>query len=1029
MSVPLPAFTLTPLEELILKVQASIYTPVAPLEITSWLTPEPVPFAARESGEKSFIAVGQSWGRRIFDCAWMKFTADLPTGIEDRPLVARIDINGELCIVDTAGVPVRGLTNVKSTFDERLGGPAKTIYQLPVAAIRDNRVELWADCGFNDLFGFLKDNGAVALAEIATCREDLRQLYYDLETLRDFQLDLPAGDPLHESLQADVDAVAARLDCSDTASVQRVRDALRHWFESAVKDRLHVHAIGHAHLDLAWFWPIRETIRKGARTFASALYNIERYPEYVFGCSQPQLFAWMKEHYPALYVKIKAAVLVGRIEPQGTFWVEPDCNMPSGEAFVRQVLLGAKFFREEFGVVPNYCWEPDVFGYNGQLPQILKKSGHDYFMTQKLSWNVVNRFGHQSFHWEGIDGTRILTHMLPEETYNSPGAARSLRRIATNYFERDVSDHALMAFGIGDGGGGPDAEHLERLRRAPGLPGLPTVKIEKAADFFTTWSADAEKFPIWKGELYLERHQGTLTTQAKVKRYNRRCEVALREVEWSAFLAATHAAVPYPAEALDRLWKEVLLYQFHDVLPGSSIKRVYDECHARYETILDELSHLQRVSYTAVASRLGPSGTPVVFNSLFWPRNEWIRVDGAWRRIDVPALGWALLPPPASQTFSGLIAQPTLLENECLRATFSAEGRMISLYDKKAAREVLAAGEWGNDFVVIPDTGDAWDFQTDHANKDVWGYLKQPVRRPQLHATSARLDGPCAQLEQIWRIGKSEIRQTLRLFDGADSLRFETTVDWQEPAHMLRVRFPVAIRSDEARFEIPFGSIRRSTLDDTVHRHAQIEVAALQWVDLSQADYGVALLNDCKYGFRIKGHTIDMTLIRSVPYPGAPLIGRDDAADGASTSVYGDLGAHMFTYTLQLHTGAADSGKITAAARMLNTPPVIVTAANSGDAVNGGQRSGAWAMVSDPTGIELAAVKPAEDKNGWIVRLVNTTDRSADLEFARSELVVDCTECDLTEVPSVGPRATEADSRLIRFTPFEIKTFRINCPK
>jgi len=1036
-----PEVSLTPLETLLLRVQAAIYTPVAPLEITAWLTTEPVPFADRETGAPASVALGQSWGKRLFDCAWMRFRATVPaapagatTPRRADALVARIDINGELCIVDEAGVPVRGLTNVKSTFDERLGGPAKTIYHLPVGLIRaDRTVEFWADCGFNDLFGFLKDNGAVVLAELATCREDVRQLYYDLETLRDYQLDLPADSThagLHERLRADIATVAATLDCAERASVYHARDLLRPWFESAIDPgRLHVHAVGHAHLDLAWLWPVRETIRKGARTFASALYNIDRHPGYIFGCSQPQLFAWMKEHYPALYVKIKAAVLAGRIEPQGTFWVEPDCNMPSGEAFVRQILLGAKFFRDEFGIVPDYCWEPDVFGYNGQLPQILRKSGHDYFMTQKLSWNVVNRFPHQSFHWEGIDGTRLLTHMLPEETYNSPAAARSLRKIATTYAQRDVSGHALMVFGIGDGGGGPDAEHLERLRRAPGLPGMPAVTIEPAAAFFKTWARDAARFPSWKGELYLERHQGTLTTQSLAKRNNRRSEIALRELEWAAYLAATHAGVAYPAEALDRLWKEVLLYQFHDILPGSSIKRVYDECAARYTLILDELAALTGERYSAVASRVAPAGSRVVFNSLAWPRTEWLKLADGWRWLELPALGWAVVPAPAAPAFPGLVAEACRLENECLRVVFSDDGRIASLYDKRSAREVIAPGEYANDLVVIPDTGDAWDFETDHDKKDVCGYLRQPVRRPQLDSSKAYIDGPCAVIERVWRIGASEIRQRLRLFAGADSLGFETTVDWHEPAHMLRVRFPVAVQSDEARFEIPFGSILRSTRDDTSERRAQIEVAALQWVDLSQADYGVSLLNDCKYGFRIKGQVIDMNLLRSVPHPGAALIGKDDQPDRSAAAVYGDLGAHTFNYTLRPHAGPADLGAITAAARALNTPLTVMTSSRAVAGVSPAPET-APQFALGSAAIELAAIKPADDGRGWVLRLVNVADHVITTTLSAASADACWTECDLVErelaTGIVAPRGPEpAPAIPLRFSPHEIKTLRV----
>ena len=1003
------------METLLGQVRAQIYTPVAPLEITAWQTAEPVSFADRECGERSTVAPGQTWGRRLFDCAWMRFRATVPSPVTG-PLVARIDINDELCVVDACGTPVRGLTNVKSTFDETLGGPAKTIYQLPPAVINGNRVEFWADCGLNDLFGFIKENGVIALAEVATCREDLRQLYYDLETLHDFQKGLPEGDELRHALASDIQWLSANLDGADPASVEQARARLRPWFHSTDKDRLLVHAIGHAHLDLAWLWPIRETIRKGARTFATALYNIERYPGYIFGCSQPQLYAWMKEAYPALYTKIKAAVHAGRIEPQGTFWVEPDCNMPSGEALVRQILLGSTFFREEFGVVPDYCWEPDVFGYNGQLPQILNMSGHHYFMTQKLSWNVVNRFPHQSFRWEGIDGTAILTHMLPEETYNSPAAARSLRKIAASYAERAVSAHALMVFGIGDGGGGPDAEHLERLRRAPGLPGLPAVAIEPASSFFKSWCREAERFPVWKGELYLERHQGTLTTQAAIKRYNRRCEVALREAEWAAFLATHQAGVAYPTAALDRLWKEVLLYQFHDILPGSSIKRVYEECGERYERILDELTRLARDSYAAVASRCPAASGLVAFNSLSWPRQDWLKVEGTWRHISVPALGWTAVPPPSPYTPPS--ASVGRLENDRLRVEFAADGRLCSLYDKLAQREVIATDAFANDFVVMPDLGDAWDFETDHPNKDVCCYLRQPIRRPHLVSQAASVDGPCAMMEQAWRIGASEIRQTIRLLAGADEIAFDTQVDWREPATMLRVRFPVAIQSDQARFEIPFGSIHRSTQEDTPHRLAQIEVAALQWVDLAQDDYGVALYNDCKYGFRIKGHTIDMSLIRSVPYPGAALVGRDDKAGPGAAAVYGDLGQHTFSYVLKPHSGRGTLADITAGARRLNTPLALVPAGAAP-----GKLLPEVAFSLDSPCIEVAAIKPSG--SGWALRLVNVEGHEGAARLKTVGLSSPWVECDLLERPLARGESSESlqgpGTHLV-FHPFEIKT-------
>jgi alpha-mannosidase len=993
------------------RVRDARYVRVAGLAITRWLTAEPVAFAQRESGERAEVSMGEPWAGSVFDCAWMRFTAEVPAGLDTTALVARIDVNGELCVVDREGVPVRGLTNIKSTFDPVLGGPGKTVYRVPAEAIRGNRVELWADAGLNDLFGFVKDEGRVARAELCTVREDVRQLYYDLETLRDFWLTLPAGDEMRDRLGVELAAVSDGLECADDASVKAARVRLAGWFDaerngSAVplRGELQVHAIGHAHLDLAWLWPIRETIRKGTRTLASVLYNLEKYPDYRFGCSQPQLFAWIKEHQPELYGKVKAAVKSGRIEPQGMFWIEPDCSMPSGESFVRQVLHGAAFFKEEFGVVPDYCWQPDVFGYHGQLPQILKKSGHRYFMTQKLSWNAVNRFGHQSFHWEGLDGTRLLTHMLPEETYNGPAAARSLRKIADSYIERDVSNHALMVYGIGDGGGGPDAEHLERLRRAPKLPGMPVVRQGTVTEFFEAWSGDADKFAVWKGELYLERHQGTLTTQALVKRNNRKAEIALRELEWAAYLATTRAGVAYPAEALDRLWKEVLLYQFHDILPGSSIKRVYDECNARYAAILGELEALTAERYGVLVSR---GGGMTVLNSLSWARREWVNYEGAWYWAAVAGLGAARLEQAVDGDRRAPVASERLLENEYLRVIFADDGRIESVWDKRAHREVLATGAAGNDLVIIADTGDAWDFENDLSKKDVWGYLRRAVERPVLRERVARVDGPSAEIAMTWTYGLSTIRQTVRLVAGAKQVEFDTEADWQEKATMLRVRFPVAVTADSARFEIPFGHIRRTTRDETLVEKAQLEVAALQWVDLSQADYGVALYNDCKHGFRVKGTVIDMALIRSVPHPGAALIGKadtDEGAAGGDGKVYGDLGHHFFRYALRPHAGDADAAVLTAEARAFNTPLRVV---RGGCALAEGK--------CDAAAIEMAAVKPAEDGRGWIWRLVNVTERAVETTFADAEAV----ECDLVE------NATATTGGVLRFAPFEIKTLRV----
>ncbi|MES2310522.1 MAG: glycoside hydrolase family 38 C-terminal domain-containing protein [Verrucomicrobiota bacterium] len=944
------------------KVRQSIYKPLLSFEITAWKTREPLPYLRRTEGERKELKVGESWANEVFDCAWFRFRAPLPPLKKECIWVVRIDINGELCLVDHDGMPVRGLTCVASEYDACLGSPAKVIYRLPEGFFSGEEIELWGDAGLNDLFGRVQNEGKIEFAELAECRDDLRAYYYDLEVLEGLFPGLLISDPLTQKIVEVIDKIE-RLPL-DSESVKISRSKIVPLFQNqSIRPSLKVWAIGHAHLDLAWLWPIRETIRKGARTFANALYNIDLYPNYFFGASQPQLFQWMKEHYEVLYARIKKAVALGRIELQGVFWVEPDCNLTGGESLVRQILLGRRYFLEEFGHVPRFCWQPDVFGYNGQLPQILKKSEIDYFMTQKLSWNVVNRFPYYSFHWEGIDGTRILTHMLPEETYNSPASPDALRKILTTATEGSASTHALMVYGIGDGGAGPDAEHIERLIREKNLADLPEVVFSKSADFFEQWSQDSKNFPSWRGELYLERHQGTFTTQAKVKLNNRQCELRLFELEWLAVMAEVAGLSNYPSKELDEIWKEVLLYQFHDILPGSSIKRVYDECGERQELLLRQIEALSQERASALS---GSSQLPMVFNASSWTRSEWIKWEGSWRYSNVPALGVASLLGVKNQTFQELRASDRQLENEYLRAEFNEDGTLAHLYDKVLNWETVASGEKSNEFYLFKDNGDAWDFEIDYKNKDMEVYLRQTPSQAKRLSVASEIDGPCAIIRQTFAIGKSEIHQTICLRSGARQLEFDHKIVWRDERTMLRMFFPVAVVSKEARFEIPFGSILRSTGSASSFERAQIEVPAHQWIDLSDSDRGIALLNDCKYGFRVKNHTMEITVLRSVPHPGKG-VGKDNLANEKENAVYTDLGTHFFRCALFPHAAAAIP-EITKAARHFNMPLRVVgtqeiTMASAVELFP--------PVIVDQSAIEIVAIKRAEKGEGIIVRLLN----------------------------------------------------------
>ena len=710
-----------------------------------------MPFAARETGRKIALRPGDAWSTAPFDCAWFLFRGEVPTSAAGREIVLLIDLNGEACVVDRAGNPVLGLTSGSSSFPRELGDPQKRVVPLLASARGGEPVELWADAGANDLFGMRRGNGTLALAKIAVRNPALYALAYDFAVLNDL-LPLLAAESaraaeIREALSASCGALRRFTDAEAETARALLAPALR---KRGGDITLTVSAIGHAHIDLAWLWPIRETVRKSARSFATALALMERYPDYVFGASQPQQYDWIKRTHPGLYARIERRVAEGRWEPQGAMWVEADLNLTGGESLVRQILYGKRFFREEFGTEPSCLWQPDVFGCSGAVPQLLAKSGVDCFMTQKLSWNWVTRHPHHTFWWEGIDGSKVLAHFPPEDTYNSSGAPRAVHKATTNFLEKSVSDRVLLLFGIGDGGGGPGEEHLELLAREKDLAGLAPVVQEPSQSFFRHIRKDAARYPTWRGELYLERHQGTYTTQARSKRFNRKLELALRELEFAASLAAQLAGHAYPAKRLEAVWKEVLLYQFHDILPGSSIARVYDESLARYAALASEVEELTAAADSALsgAIRRGEAASPViVMNSLSWERTEWLRLGRGWVRATVPPLGYAVIDAEDAQPMAPPRAAEGVLENEALRLEFAADGAIARCFDKETGRDVLVPGATGNVLAVYEDAGDAWDIPMDYRNV--------APERFALERSEPVADGPRAILRMRYRYQSS----------------------------------------------------------------------------------------------------------------------------------------------------------------------------------------------------------------------------------------------------------------------------------
>jgi alpha-mannosidase len=906
------------------------------------------------------------------------------------PTVLRIDLSGELCVVSSTGDPLRGLTTYASEFDYTLGRPGKTEFPWSRESRSGERVDLWADAGCNDLFGKYPDSGTVKRAEIAVVRDDIRALRWDVEVLTDLLGVLPATSTRYAKVVEALVQAGALLDRFDEAEVAQARKVLAvELGRRAADSGLTLSAVGHAHIDLAWLWPLRETRRKTARTFATALANLDEYPDFVFGASQPQQFQWIREDHPGLWDRIRARVAEGRWEAQGAMWVEPDTNLPSGESLVRQIIHGVRFFRTEFGVTPRMLWLPDVFGYSGNLPQILRRAGIGWFMTTKLSWNKFNTFPHHSFRWTGIDGSTVLAHMAPEGTYNSSAAPRAAAAAEQKYLDKALSDHALLIFGIGDGGGGPGEEHLERLARMKDLSGLVPVRQEKAETFFERLEEEQDRLHRHRGELYFEMHQGTYTSQAENKRWNRRMEEALGELEFVGVLGELRG-LPYPRAELDEIWQEVLLYQFHDILPGSSIGRVYEESRARYTLLAQRIRDL-RDERTKV---LAGSGLQVM-NPTPWSRIEWIRGQEGWVQAEVGP--WYLGTPkilreiPEVVTTVQVDPASLVLENEHLRVTFGPEGDLASVWSLALGRQALNGP--GNVFTLWPDEGDAWDFSPD--------YRQRKAERPRLVSALRFTRGPLTGFRGEWVWGESKIVQECTLAPGSVRLDFRTWVDWNERGRMLRTAFPTGVDAGRSAAEIQFGFIERPTSENTSWEAAQYEICAHRWIDLAEDTFGVALLNDGKYGHRAKDGVLDLNLLRSPGYP-------DPEAD---------RGRHEFTYSLMPHGGIADRWAVIREAQSLNQPLRIVAPGHG--------RGGFAPLVQAQGPFLVDTVKWAEEGRAVVVRGHEALGHRGSVRLSTAFGWKTAVRTDLLE--DTDPEATlEMDTAEVGFDvgPFELVTIR-----
>jgi len=945
------------------EIEKHIFEVVGKLKVQiSDVTPEPVKFEDRLSLRYVPIEAGKEWGKD-FECAWFRFQGEIPKNSCGK-MVLLIDLGGEGCVYSADGVPEKGLTNKDGGTYGIANNGKKVVY----LENNTSKIELWVDGAANSLFG--EGKAKLAEASIAVFHEDAYQFYYDYTVIAESISFRKHDDPWRRQA-----ASAAKMAYKLAAQGNYAEGSalIAPLFVCGKALPLKVTAIGHAHLDLAWLWPVRETKRKAARTFATALKNIEKYPEYVIGISQPQQFQWMKEEYPELYTKIKAAVFAHRIEPQGGFWVETDTNITGGESLVRQAIYGQRFMREEFGQTMEICWLPDVFGGSGQIPQIAKKSGMKYFTGLRFTYNEHNPFKKRAFVWEGIDGSRLIVQVPPDHTYNSQTNAKTMFRLNARYPERDRTDRALLLYGIGDGGGGPGEGHIQYLMRQKALNGQPQIKMGRAIDFYKEYEKDVEKFDTVKGEMYLERHQGTLTTQGNIKRLNRITETALHNLD-AVLSAAVCKGYQYNKTALDRVWQEILLYDFHDILPGSSIGRVYAEITPRYNILLEEI---KTMTEAALAFLAGNKKETSYYNFTQYERVE--TIDGAVLYAKPFAKATAADNGLIKAAVSGLT-----LENAFLKAEFSSSGALISLLDKKSGKEALS--EPSNLFPVyhdVPKEHDAW-------NLDI-NYPQLQRGRFELVSQRTLTQGKSAVMKQCYRYRDSTLRQTIILSPHQKYLKFDTKVHWAESHKMLRAQFFTSVKAEKALYDIQFGNIFRTTKDSDKISSAQLEVAAHKWADVSDGSFGLALLNDCKYGHRIKNQEISLNLLRSPKYP-------DKNAD---------MGDHHFAYALYPHGGSAYEGEVHKEAMLFNHP--LVKSNYAADILP--------LEIMKPCGVVLETVKPAESGAGIVIRLYENEGRHETVGLQAGFAYQEAYETDLLENV-----IAKADVKKLVFTPYEIKT-------
>ncbi|WP_369393728.1 alpha-mannosidase [Streptomyces sp. CG1] len=985
------------------RIRPAVYPESVPLRVAVWHAPgEPVPVAEGLAAEQEPIEVGARWGAP-WGTSWFRVTGTVPEAWAGKTVEALLDLGfdenmpGFQCeglVYRPDGTPVKGL-NPRNQW-VRIGAPAEggeeVVLHIEAASnpvILDYHPFLPTRLGDKETAGS-EPQYTLTRMDLAVFDETVWQLAMDLDVLGELMAELPMDSARRHDILRAVERALDAVDLQDVnGTADRARERLTGVLSApAVPSAHRISAVGHAHIDSAWLWPLRETVRKVARTTSNMTQLIEDEPEFVFAMSQAQQWVWVKEHRPEVWARVKKAVAEGRFVPAGGMWVESDTNMPGSEAMARQFVHGKRFFLDEFGVENEEAWLPDTFGFAAGLPQIIKAAGSKWLLTQKISWSQTNKFPHHTFQWEGIDGTRIFTHFPSVDTYNCSMKGSELAHAERNFKDKGRARHSLAPTGWGDGGGGTTREMVAKAARLRDLEGSPAVVWETPRAFFQKAEAEYAQPPVWVGELYLELHRATLTSQAKTKQGNRRSEHLLYEAELWAATAAVRTGFRYPYADLDRIWKTVLLHQFHDILPGSSIAWVHREARAAYERIAAELNEITGAAQRALA---GAGDRELVFNAAPH-RRAGVRAGGAGAHL-LPQ-GTSLVP----RADGGFV-----LANGLLRAEIDARGLIVSAYDIQADRETVAPGRAAGLLQLhqdFPNMWDAWDVDEFYRNT--------VTDLTDAESVQAGADGVSVRIARAF--GDSRVTQVLSLPPGERRLVIDTEVDWHETEKFLKLAFPLDLHAERYASETQFGHVFRPTHTNTSWEAAKFEACNHRFVHLEEPGWGVSVVNDSTYGHdvtrtvRTDGDrgtttTVRVSLLRAPRFPDPET----------------DQGVHRFRHALIPGASIADAVR---EGWRINLPERRLTGAHE-----------AVPLVSvDNDAVIVTAVKLADDGSGdVVVRFHEAYGGRARATLTAGFEVADVTVTDLLERPSgdTEPPQRDGDRITVRLRPFELVTLRL----